>query len=144
MGFLEKFKKNIEKFFIFSFLVIILLNAFYFLRVLEKDFLNWTTTNLCSIASLIVIIGFLFKNRIILNSAVPLLLFFAIGGLFLMGWDNFMRIYSQVHHILMILSAFYILFESYRVKAFKEMKIGLVIGLILVFILGDISSDSSF
>lgn len=123
------------------FSTIILLNAFYFSVVLEETVYQWLTTNLCVSASLIVILGFLTKNKGISNIAVPLLLVFGIGGFFLMGWNNLLRLYSQAHHFLMVLTAIYILVDSYQVKEFKRMKIGLIIGLITLFVLGDIATN---
>ncbi len=135
-----KIKNFIERFYIGIYTLIILFNGYYFLTILEKSVFEWLTTNLCVAASLIAIIGFLSKNRTISNTAVPLLLTFGIGGFLLMGWDNFMRIYSQLHHILMILNALYILIESFKAKAIDEMQIGSAIGVILVLILVDIGS----
>lgn len=132
--------KKINLFIVVLFSIIILLNAFYFLIILERGVSEWLTINLCTSASLITIFGFLTKSKLILNSSVPSLLLFGIGGLLMMGWDNFMRLYSQFHHITMILTAIYILIDSSKAKAFEEMKNGILAGFVLILILGAIGN----
>ena len=122
-------------------IVLVVLNAilagwatFVFLVFLKFSLLAWLMMNICSPTQFLVIIGLLSKRKILMNVSVPLLLFFGFGGLFMFSWSGHMVV-AQISHLVMSVTAIYILTVSIRDKEIKKMLIGLGIGILVLVLL---------
>ena len=49
------------------------------------------------------------------------------------GWEGYM-IQAQISHLIMVITAFYILYVSYKSGQIREMLVGLGIGILIVLI----------
>lgn len=124
-------KEKLELIFVILMAINVIWGALVFLGFLGLDLIGWLILNVCSPSEIVAIIGLLSKKKTISNISVPMLLMFGGGGLFLFSWSGYM-IQAQLNHILMVLVSIYILWTSYKVKAFKKMLAGIVIGGIVV------------
>lgn len=107
--------------------------ALVFMGFLGLDLLGWLVMNICSSSEMVAIIGIATKRRLISGIAVPLLLRFGGFGLFIFSWSGFM-LQGQLNHILMVLTSVYILWASYKARAWKDLGIGIVIGVAVVIL----------
>lgn len=105
--------------------------ALVFMGFLGLDVFGWLIMNICSPSEMVAIIGILTKKRLISSISVPLLLRFGGLGLFIFSWSGFM-LQGQLNHILMVLTSIYILWASYKARAWKDLFIGIAIGVTVV------------
>lgn len=107
-------------------------STFVFLVFLHVPVQYWVFLNICAPIQFFTIIALLIKNKVLMNVAIPLLVFFGFGGLFIFSWSGYM-IQAQLNHILMTITAIWIFLMSLENK--RKMMIGISIGIIIVLIL---------
>jgi len=116
---------------ILGFLALCMINStWYFLGVAKFPVLGWLFFNACFLASLIWILGFIFKWRWLSTASLPFLLFFGGGGLFLFPWSIYM-ITAQISHIFMTLAFIHTIIDASVTRGWKAKVFGLLGGLVL-------------
>ena len=113
--------------------ILALWSTFVFLVFLGFGVLEWLMMNICAPTQFLAVIGLLSGRKIIMNISVPMLLFFGGDGLFMFGWEGYM-IQAQVSHLIMVITALYILYISYKSGETREILIGAGIGILIVLI----------
>lgn len=78
-----------------------------FLVFLRLDPLSWIMVNTCSPSQFVTILALASRRRVLMNAAVPWLLFFGTGGLLIFSWSGYMII-SQISHLIMTMTAIFI------------------------------------
>ena len=111
--------------------VLAILNAtWYFLGMAKFPFQGWIFFNACTPSIVLFLIGFLLKNSYVMSASLPFLLYFGGGGLFVFSWTG-TSVIAQVSHILMVLSASYVVAFILVNKFGKKWLIGFASGLLL-------------
>lgn len=116
--------------------ILILVNAlwstFVFLVFLKVPVHYWAFLNICAPTIYLTITALFLKNKVFMNAMVPFLIFFGTGGLFVFNWSSIM-LQAQFTHILMTITAIYIVLSSLDAK--KKIFAGFTIGIIAILIL---------
>lgn len=116
-------------------IILILVNAlwstFVFLVFLKVPFYYWIFLNICAPTIYLTTAALLIKNKVFMNVMVPFLIYFGTGGLFVFSWSSIM-LQAQFTHILMTITAIYIVLSSLDEK--KKMLVGLTLGIIAILI----------
>jgi hypothetical protein len=117
------------------------ISAIIFLFVRQIPVHIWFVMNICApISFYTALVLILDKNRysgnslIAMNAAVPFLLYFGIDGLLTFSWALML---AQVQHIIMIITAIFILFVTYYSTddtRIRKLIIGLSVGIIALLI----------
>ena len=117
------------------------ISAIIFLFVRQIPVHIWFVMNICApISFYTALVLILDKNRysgnslIAMNAAVPFLLYFGIDGLLTFSWALML---AQVQHIIMIITALFILFVTYYSvddTRIRKLIIGLSVGIIALLI----------
>jgi hypothetical protein len=133
MGYKEFLK---SKKFLWILIILNLINAVYstfiFLVFLQVPVYYWIFLNICAPIQFFTIAGLLLGNRKVTSVAVPLLIFFGFGGLFVFSWSGYM-IQAQLNHILMTITAVYIFWMNLEDK--RTLAIGVSLGVVVVLML---------
>jgi hypothetical protein len=108
----------------------------FFLFNAEMPVLAWFSFNSCFFSSLIFVIGFFLKNKFIMAVAIPFLLFYGTGGLFVFSWgfDTKSMIMTQYAHIVMTLAVFYIVMDFIKCKKWNSLILGISVGILIILI----------
>ncbi|MDA3899645.1 MAG: hypothetical protein PF637_03890 [Spirochaetes bacterium] len=72
----------------------------YFFGMAGFSFVEWFFFNICAPSTMIFIAGFTLRKIWLMTAAVPLMLFYGFGGLFIFGWSG-TALFSQASHLLM-------------------------------------------
>lgn len=107
-------------------------STFIFLVFLRVPVQYWVFLNICGPIQFLTVTALLIKNKSLTNVAVPLLAYFGFGGLFVFSWSGYM-IQAQLNHILMTVTAIYILLTSLKDR--RKLMTGISIGIIIVLII---------
>ncbi len=67
-----------------------------FLVFLRLDVLSWIMLNICSPTQFATILALASQRRLLMNAAVPWLLFFGFGGLLIFSWSGYMIVAQKV------------------------------------------------
>jgi len=117
-------------------IILILVNAlwstFVFLVFLKVPVYYWVFLNICAPTIYLTIVALLLENKVFMNAMIPFLIFFGTGGLFMFNWSSIM-LQAQLTHILMTITAIYIVLSSLDAK--RKMLVGFAIGIVVVLIL---------
>jgi hypothetical protein len=105
-------------------------SAYYFLVQAKFPVLGWIFFNACFVASLIWLIGFIFRWRWLSTASLPFLLFFGGGGIFFFPWSGFM-ITAQLSHIFMMLAFIHAIIDAFVTRGWKAKVFGLVGGIVV-------------
>jgi len=100
-----------------------------FLMFLRPDLLSWIMLNTCSPTQFVTILALATKRRLVMNAAVPWLLFFGFGGLLVFSWSGYMLV-AQVSHLIMTVTAVLILVVAVKERKFRTLATGIAIGVI--------------
>ncbi len=107
-------------------------STFVFLVFLGVPVYYWFFLNICAPTQFLTIIALLMRNKVLMNIATPLLLYFGFGGLFIFSWSGYM-LQAQLNHILMTITAVYIFLLSLSDK--QKLITGISIGVVIILIL---------
>lgn len=115
--------------------VLAVINGMYFfLGMAEFTVVEWLFFNICAPSTMIFIAGFILRKIWLMATAVPLLLFYGVGGLFIFGWSG-TALFTQAGHLLMVSAIFYtvtvIWFEK---KSIRPALAGFAGGIVLLAI----------
>lgn len=102
-----------------------------FLFRLKVGVLAWFLMNSCAPSVFLLAIGFFGRSLTVMLVATVLMLRYAVGGLFVWGWEPAM-IPAQAGHILMTLAGIYVLIFVIRLRAWKTLRNGLVFGIAIL------------
>jgi hypothetical protein len=83
-------------------------STWFFLKMAQFPPAAWLAFNACAPSVLLYLTGFVLKKDYVMSAALPFLLFFGTGGLFVFGWSG-TSIYAQIGHISMTLAAVWII-----------------------------------
>jgi len=111
-------------------IIMMLLSANYYLRMVNFPITAWFFFNICFFSTLIFLIGFFLKNKVIMTMSIPFLAYFGTGGMFVFSWHG-MMIIAQIAHIFMTLAIVYAILESIKAKESRKPFFGFIIGLII-------------
>lgn len=105
-------------------------SAWFFLGQAKFPVLGWIFFNACFVASLIWIVGFIFRWRWMSMASLSFLLFFGGGGLFFFPWSGFM-ITAQISHVVMMLALIHAIIDAFSTRGWKQKVFGLVGGIVV-------------
>lgn len=114
-------------------MIMMILSAYFYLIMVEFPITAWFFFNICFFSTLIFLIGFFLKNKVIMSASIPFLAYFGTRGMFIYSWQG-MMIIAQITHIFMTLAIVYIIFESIKSKEWRKLIIGFIIGLVIFLI----------
>jgi len=100
-----------------------------FLVFLRLDVVSWIMVNTCSPAQFATVLGLASERRVLLGATVPWLLFFGFGGLFVFSWSRYM-IVAQTSHIIMTVTAVFILASAAKDRRVGALLTGILIGVL--------------
>lgn len=83
-------------------------SIWYFFGIAQFPPDAWIAFNVCAPSVFIYLAGYVLKKNYLMSAALPFLLFFGTGGLFVFGWSG-PSIYAQASHICMTLAALWII-----------------------------------
>lgn len=106
-------------------------STFVFLVLLRTGVVGWVMLNTCAPCIYLFVIGFLFKNPVVMVASSVLMLRYGTGGLFAFGWDAY-SLPMQIGHILMTLAGIYVGATLIRRRAWKTLAWGIVLGLVIL------------
>lgn len=119
--------------------IIIILNlinaiysAFILLVFLHVPVHYWIFLNICAPIQFFTITALLIRNKLLSDIAIPLLIFFGFGAIFIFSWSGHMM-QAQLNHILMTITAIYILLMNLKDK--RNPIMGISIGIIIILLL---------
>ena len=101
-----------------------------FLYFLNYDFISWAMADVSSIIQLFVVFALIFRKRVLMSISIPFLLFYGAGGFFLFTWSS-RTIPAQISHLMMVLTALYIIYFIIMQWEIGKLAIGIVLGIIL-------------
>jgi len=104
-------------------------STWFFLGMAHFPAEAWLVFNACAPSVMLYLAGYFFKSSRIMASALPFLLFFGTGGLFVFGWTG-TAIYAQIGHIAMTLATVWILMKIFMEKSYRFSVAGLAAGII--------------
>lgn len=82
-------------------------STWYFLGRARFPFTAWLAFNACAPSVGLYLAGYLFKSERLMALALPPMLYFGTGGLFVFGWSG-TALFAQVGHILMTLAVLWL------------------------------------
>jgi phosphate starvation-inducible membrane PsiE len=100
-----------------------------FLGFLRLDLLSWIMLNTCSPTQFVTIVALATQRRLVMNAVVPWLLFFGFGGLLIFSWSGYM-IVAQISHLIMTITAVFVLVLAVKERKFKALITGIAIGVL--------------
>ena len=117
-------------------------STYHFLFVFKFPIFAWLLYNACVPSTTLYVVGYVFKNRLIINTSIPFMLMFGGGGLFLFHWNGAALI-AQIGHIFMMLAIVWIIMDNYYRKQWKSAFVGMGIGFVLFFLVTSIQKAYS-
>lgn len=105
-------------------------STYYFLVQAKFPVLGWVFFNSCFVASLIWLVGFIFRWRWLSMASLPFLLFFGGGGLLFFPWSGFM-ITAQISHVVMMLAFIHTIVDAFCTRGWKAKVFGLIGGIVV-------------
>jgi hypothetical protein len=105
--------------------------AWFFLAIAKFPPVAWLAFNICAPSVAVYLAGYVLKKDWIMTAAIPFLLFFGTGGLFVFGWSG-TSIYAQIGHIAMTLATLWIIFKLAAGKKFILPATGFAAGIVLL------------
>jgi hypothetical protein len=81
----------------------VLNSTWYFLGRAHFPVTAWLAFNACAPSVGLYLVGYIWKNEWLMAMAIPPMLYFGTGGLFVFGWSG-TALFAQVGHILMTLA----------------------------------------
>lgn len=104
----------------------------YFLGVAHLPLTAWLAFNACAPSVGLYLVGYLCRNEWLMALAIPPLLYFGTGGLFVFGWSG-TALNAQVGHILMTLSVAWLVVRCFVVSdaGRRASLLKIVLGLLL-------------
>ncbi len=103
----------------------------FFLCHLKLGWMAWLMLNACAPSVFLFIAGFLTRSLATTAASAVLLFRYGLHGLLLFGWQ-LPLIGAQIGHTLMVLAGIYVLTSAIRLKAWRDLKIGLLLGLAIL------------
>lgn len=108
-------------------------STYHFLFVFKFPINAWLLYNACVPATSLYVIGYIVKNRVIINISIPFMLMFGGGGLFLFHWYG-AALVAQMGHIFMLMAIIWIISDNSFHKQWKRAFVGMSIGFLLFFL----------
>jgi len=81
-------------------LLAVINGMYFFFGMAGFSFVEWFFFNICAPSTIIFITGFALRKIWLMSAAVPLMIFYGVGGLFIFGWSG-TALFSQAGHLLM-------------------------------------------
>lgn len=114
--------------------------ASYFLFIERLGLVDWLSVNACTPSILLFLLGVWRRNRLLTGFAVPFLLFFGTGGLFLFPWDAAGAV-PQVSHVVMTLSILWVAWDAAAEKEVRRALLGAAAGVVVLVPVFKAASD---
>ncbi len=119
-------------------LVLAILNAlnaanavYFFLCMAKASIVEWFFFNACTPSITIYLIGYFLHSWAVMAMAIPALMFYGFGGLFVFGWKG-MNIIPQISHLCMTAAIGWITRSIFVEGAFREATIGFLVSSLVV------------
>lgn len=87
-------------------------STWYFLGVAHFSLAAWLAFNACAPSVGLYLTGYLCRSERLMAMAIPLMLYFGTGGLFVFGWSG-TALFAQVGHILMTLTVAWLIVKCF-------------------------------
>lgn len=111
--------------------IINVLNSTWFFLVTAKFTpIAWLAFNACAPSVALYLAGYFFKKDQVMTAALPFLIFFGTGGLFVFGWSG-TSLYAQIGHIAMTMASCWIIAKQITEGQLKVPLTGFIAGLII-------------
>lgn len=108
-------------------------STWFFLGMAHFPVTAWLAFNACAPSVALYLAGYFTKRDWLMAAALPFLLFFGTGGLFVFGWSG-TAVYAQAGHICMTLAAAWIIAKCAAGSGIKLPAAGLLAGIALFII----------
>ena len=108
-------------------------STWYFLGMAHFTVPAWLAFNACAPSVALYLAGYFSGRKRLMAAALPFMLFFGTGGLFVFGWSG-TSLYAQAGHIAMTLASIWIIAKISAEKSVRVSAIGFAAGL-AVFLL---------
>lgn len=109
-------------------------SIWFFFGVLKVEFVEWFVFNACAPSNTAFLIGFviyvLTKDRTVLHMAILPIFFFGGLGLYLFPWGGY-NLIPQISHIIMVLNAAWVIYETFKRSDFKAATLGMLLGIVV-------------
>ena len=102
-----------------------------FLFQLRIGVLAWFMMNSCAPSVFLLAIGFFRRSLVVMVVSTVLMLRYSVGGMFLWGWTGAV-LPAQIGHVLMTLAGIYVLASAVRLREWKTLRNGLVLGIAIL------------
>jgi hypothetical protein len=120
-------------------LVMAILSTNFFLNMLKFSIYEWVCSNICAPTIYILSIGYFLNNPFFINMSLILLFRYGTLGLYIFTW-SLKNLMPQLSHILMTL-ALLVLVKKILVGKLKLSIMGLISGLILMFVVSSMQNE---
>lgn len=105
-------------------------STWFFLGMAHFPPAVWLAFNACAPSVAIYLTGYFLRKTWLMAAALPFLLFFGTGGLFVFGWSG-TSIYAQVGHIAMTLASAWIIAKLAVERKIKVPAAGFIAGAVV-------------